>query len=418
VATARQSGRPGRTQMAKCANQQPLNRRCRITNATYHHGSFSHIVHLYLHASPRWEHRVLPFLLRSLPELFRWWGGLLNEFLAHTSAAVATGPMVPMLQLFEGKWLKLGVNLLNMGFPNEAGELFLRWYQCVRDCEIDSGGRFPKGTVLWWLGGSGQALRVHDDARNWHLLAMLEDVRSNAATWKQLPAYDSLVNGLQVSSSVIDALGDRAAVECAKSPWSKREPESLWIALVPHRTRFTRAPLPFLKSLARHLMSRASQAGLTKQQSGDALEEFLAYVFATERGFELLGETRAPDAQNDVLVRNGHLDGAVASMGPYFIVECKNWNKQARAPVIREFAGRLQTGSVKTGVLASRSGISGARPRTARSGARLAIAKEYVQDQTAILVFDEDQLKKLASGELSLTALLLSVFEDVRFDRI
>lgn len=105
-------------------------------------------------------------------------------------------------------------------------------------------------------------------------------------------------------------------------------------------------------------------------------------------------------------------------MGGYFLIECKNWTGKVRAPIIRELAGRLQAAAVKTGILASFSGISGARPKTKRSGARLAISKEYLQDKTAILVLDKNRLQDLAAGNESLTTLLLSLFEDVRFDRI
>jgi hypothetical protein len=144
----------------------------------------------------------------------------------------------------------------------------------------------------------------------------------------------------------------------------------------------------------------------------------MTYLFATEKGFEVLGSSRAPDAQNDVLVRNNHDDSAVSSMGDYFLVECKNWGRKVRAPVIRELAGRLQTASVRTGVLVSMTGISGSKPKDKRSGARLAISKEYLQYQTAILVLDKKALENLADGTESLPTSLLSLFEDVKFDRV
>ena len=86
--------------------------------------------------------------------------------------------------------------------------------------------------------------------------------------------------------------------------------------------------------------------------------------------------------------------------------------------MIREVAGRLHAAAVKTGVLVSSMGISGTTPKAKRSGARLAISKEYLQDRTAILVVSQQGIDALVAGEESLASMLLFAFEDVRFDRV
>ena len=376
------------------------------------------MVHLYLHAPPHHEDRVLRCLFSTLPELFKWFGGMLGELTVHATAAIQAGPFLGAMSKFEAKWLKIGVNLLRNGFEREGGEVFLRWYFFIRDSEIGHQIRFPKGTVLWWMGQASQSLHNDDEAKNWQLLAMLEDVRSNAGTWRTLPAYDALVNGLQVAAGTVTALGQQAEAICASGAWSPAEPESLWLKISPHKMRFTRAPLPFLKTLALHLHTRTLAPRLTRKQQGDVLEELTAYLFGTIRGFEVLGESRAPDTQNDLLVRNSHQDPAVASLGAYLLIECKNWGKQVKAPTVREIAGRLQAAGVKTGVLVSRSGISGSKVKNARTGARLANSKEFAQDGTSIIVLTDTQVRSLASGNESLVTVLLALFEDVRFDRM
>lgn len=391
---------------------------CRVTGRIYQHGSFSHVVHLYLHAPPRLENRVLPYIFRSLPDLFRWFGGLLNEFTVHTQAAVDADKVGPVLQRFEQKWLKIAVNLLNSGLAGEAQQFMFRWCQLVRDVEIRYGKRLHKGTTYWWIGRTFETLRSLDEARNWHLLALIEDIRTDPSTWKTLGAWGSLINDLQVNPGAVDALGSRAVAYCEKHEWAPTEPEAIWLNLLPHRERFTRASLPFLRSLATVFLRQVLAKGLSKKQLGDALELFTRYLFASERGFEVLGPSSSPDAQHDVLVRNAHSDAAIAAMGDYMLVECKNWATKVRAPVIREFAGRLQSTAVKTGVLVSRGGISGGTSRQTRRGGKLTLVKEYVQDRTAIVVLSQEHLESVAEGKVAFSTLLLSLFEDVRFDRI
>ena len=396
----------------------PRSRTCKVTGGTYQHGSFSHVVHLYLHAPPRHENRVLPYIFRSLPDLFRWFDGLLREFTVHTEAAVDSDKAISALQFFEQKWLKIAVNLRDSGFAGEAQQFLFRWCLLVRSLEIEYGKRMHKGTAYWWMGKTFETLRSLDEARNWHLLALIEDIRTDPNTWKTLGAWSSLINDLQVNPDTVDALGSKAVVYCGKHKWLPSEPEAIWLNLLPHHKRFTRASLPFLRGLAAFLLRQALSKGLTKKQLGDALELFTRYLFASERGFEVLGPSSSPDAQHDVLVRNAHSDVAIAAMGDYILVECKNWATKARAPIIREFAGRLQSTAVKTGVLVSREGISGGVNRQTRSGGKLTIAKEYAQDRTAIVVLSEEHIRLVAEGKVAFSTLLLSLFEDVRFDRI
>jgi len=312
---------------------QGMVRSCRLTGGHYAHGSFPHVVHLYLHVPQRLEKRVLAVLFRMLPDALRWFGEMLTEFSVHTEAVLrAAGRFSEVLQAFEQKWLNVGVTLLNNGLPNEAGEVFSRWYQFVRESELEHRKQYKKGTVLWWIGQSRRALRRDDESKNWFLLAMLEDVRINQATWHTLPARDSLVKGLQIAAAVVDELGREAAALCESRPWSPTEPESVWLALKPHKRRFTRAPIPFLKGLAAQMMTSLSLPGATRVETGDSLERLVTYLFATEQGFEVVGPSRAPDAQHDILIRNNHHDAAVSGLGDYLLVECKNWStKNSRA---------------------------------------------------------------------------------------
>ena len=390
--------------------------RCSVTGGVYAPNSFSDAVHSYIAADSTGEGEALNRLFATPPALFQWFAGLLSELEIHTIEALSGQSFTPVLESFQEKWLKVAVALLNNQYPSEAKSIIQRLYQLVRTQEIERRERFHKGTILWWLARANHDLGVIDQARNHFLLAMIEDVRMDNNTWRNQPARDWLVNRLQVDASTVDQMGETVQSFLERSSWDPREPELAWLHLKPQRRRVCRSPLEFIKSVASEFLIKAQQVTPTSKEVGDRLEQLTSYLFAVESGFEVLGSTRSPDSQNDVLIRNRHEDAAIASLGDYLIVECKNWSRPVKAPTIREFAGRLRTSKVKTGVLVSKNGITGTKKKGRGTGAREAISKEYLQDSTAILVLDEAQIIDLVAGKLNLSTELIEQFEKVRFD--
>src|SRR5207244_1926976 len=82
-----------------------IQRTCPITGNNYPDGEFFQVAHSYLEAAPRQEDGLLVSMFTA--ELFVWFRWLLEEFTAHTAAAVQSGPVLSTLQRFERKWLKL-----------------------------------------------------------------------------------------------------------------------------------------------------------------------------------------------------------------------------------------------------------------------------------------------------------------------
>jgi len=388
--------------------------RCSATGIQYKPNTFMDAVHSYIEAEPHAEDEALKRLLGAPTVLFQGLETLLSELELHTNEALQGQELISQIVRFKSKWLKVAVILLNSKYPSEAKTAFLRLYQIVRSQEIAKKGRFHKGTILWWLARANQELGNIDEAKKHFLLAMTEDIRTDETTWRKLGAWDWLVNSLQIEATTVDHIGKLSHALLISIKWDPREPELTWLRLRRQRYSISRAPLDFVKAVSEEFLKKARNPTTKKQEKGDDLEYLLAYLFATEMGFEVLGPTRSPDSQNDVLVRNRHDDKAILSLGDYLIIECKNWEKPASASVVREFASRLRTAKVKTGVLASKMGITGAKRRS--GGARDTIGKEYLHDSTAILVLDEQSIVDLSSGKISVSARLLEEFENVRFD--
>src|ERR1039458_9667944 len=390
--------------------------RCSVSGEVYLPGSFSDAVHSFIAADPKGEEDALKGLFSAPTAFFQWFSGLLKELELHTLEALR-GKELSIMERWQAKWLRVAVTLLNNKFASEARVLVLRLYQLVRAEEIRRTDRFHKGTILFCLGRANHDLGLIDQARNEVLLALIEDVRTVPQTWTQLPAREWLVGESQIAPSTVDGPGATVKGFTEKHGWDSLDPELIWLHLEPQRRRISRSPLEFVRAIAGEFLSRVQTVAPTTKEAGDRLERLVAYLFAVEQGFEVIGSFRAPDSQNDILVRNRHHDAAIASLGDYLLVECKNWGKPANAAIVREFAGRLRTTKVRTGVLASKSGITGQRQRRRDTGARGAISKEYLQEPSvAVLVLDGNGILELADGKRNLSDALLEQFESVRFD--
>lgn len=390
--------------------------RCSVTGSTYEPNSFADAVHAYIAADPAGEDMALGRLFAAPSDLFQWFAGLLFELEIHTIEGLNGQSLVPALAYYESKWLRVVAVLLNNKFPREAKIAGSRLYNIVRDQEISRRERYHKGTILWQIARANQESGAVDEARNCFLLAMIEDIRTEKTKWRTLPARDWLVNSLQVDAATIDQMGEAAQSFLELKSWDPREPELTWLHLKPQRRRVSRARLEFIKSVAGEFVSKVQQIAPNTKTKGDQLEILASYLFAIEGGFEVLGSTHSPDSQTDVLIRNRHDDAAIAALGDYFIVECKNWDGPVNAATVREFADRLRTAKVKTGVLMSKIGITGTKKSAQGRGARETISKEYLQDATAILVLDEVRIADIAAGRVGLSTQLLEQFENVRFD--
>jgi hypothetical protein len=390
--------------------------RCWVSNHEYGHRTFSHAVHLYIKAKQHREDWALGIVFGSVPLLVRWLEGLLAELEVHTVAALQQEDFGKVITRFERKWLKLAVGLLDRGFTSECSAVLNRWYITLRTQELNRETRFHKGTTLWNIGRANKVLGVIDSARNFFLLAMFEDIRGNGNTWKDLPARNWLVDQLQLSPAIVDEVGEAVARQTAKHPWNPGEPETLWIHVPDKRKILTRAPLIFVSAIANYFLGQLKRPARTKKEVGDRLELLMSYLFATEPGFEVLGSTFSPDSQNDIVIRNRHSDHSILALGDYILVECKNWKRKVNAAGIRELAGRLQAAGVQTGVLASIDGITGTKLRRTRSGARLAISKEFLRDRTSIIVLNRQILEAICVGDRMLANELLEIHEKVRFD--
>jgi len=387
---------------------------CSVSGEAYEAGSFSHAVHEYIESTSESMEGALHNLLSKPEWLFRWFSGLVYELNVHTVRSLDGDTDQPKFGDLESKWLRLIDELINGQRPSEARTLALHLYQLIRTHEVEKRTHISTVPVLSSLAQSAADLGQNDLANSYQLLGLISGLQSSTATLRDLPAWMWLVSRAQVAESIVEDFASKVVSHLSKTEHDFREPELSWVSGHKLRRKVTRAALDFNRSVAMEFRRNVEEEGRGTKEKGDALEFLVTYLFAVESGFEVFGSTLASDSQNDVNIRNRHLDGAIASLTDYFLVECKNWKKAVDAAMVREFTSRLSAFNIQTGVIVSRKGMTG--QGRARQGARQAILKEYLLHGTAVLVLDDTAIDEVAAGRSKLSTALLEQFEAVRFD--
>jgi hypothetical protein len=96
------------------------------------------------------------------------------------------------------------------------------------------------------------------------------------------------------------------------------------------------------------------------------------------------------------------------------LVECKNWERRVGAPDIKKFAANVRAASCHSGIVATRTGITGRTDEL--TDARYTIRRHYHRDGIVIIVLAEDDVDRMIHGQVAVPDLLLSKYEAIRFD--
>jgi predicted Mrr-cat superfamily restriction endonuclease len=152
-----------------------------------------------------------------------------------------------------------------------------------------------------------------------------------------------------------------------------------------------------------------------RNQLGAALEQLMAYMFATAGDFEVRTNVRTFDSEHDLLVRNLSSDPLRQELGTYILVECKALAGKVSAQVVRNLVGKVATAGCRTGVLVSRMGYSGDSGKNARN-ARLTMIKAHQRHGVIIIPVTIDDIRQVIGQRINFGDLLLFRYEQIRFE--
>jgi len=156
------------------------------------------------------------------------------------------------------------------------------------------------------------------------------------------------------------------------------------------------------------------QKAETNDQKKKTLEEMAEYIFSCVEGFEVLKSKRTATGEIDRTIRNNRTDHPLfISIGPYFILEAKNWDKKAGAQEIIVLIQKIQAADLNLGVAVTKEGITGDIDKDARR----VIHDGFISHKVTTVVFDAKDLEQIVEGH-NLLEMLQEKMEKVRFSEL
>jgi Restriction endonuclease len=143
---------------------------------------------------------------------------------------------------------------------------------------------------------------------------------------------------------------------------------------------------------------------------GKLFELLIAYLMRTLGPFETRGRVRTLDGEHDLIVRD--TSPRPLALGDYILVECKNWERPVGAHEVKKFGHDVRAASCESGIIAAKNGITGRE----RDDARYTIRRLYHRDGIVLIVLDASDLDRLVSRRVLLADLLVTKYEEIRFD--
>jgi hypothetical protein len=147
--------------------------------------------------------------------------------------------------------------------------------------------------------------------------------------------------------------------------------------------------------------------------TGEILERLSEYVLSTIPGFRTYRRQRTPSTDYDIVcaVEGLNFDFR-AELGRYIICECKDWTRPVDFSAVVKFCRVLDSAKCKSGIIFSRSGISG---ESKTKFAEREILKIFQDRGMVIMVIDSNDMDRIyVDGNV--ISMLRKKYEQVRLD--
>lgn len=300
-------------------------------------------------------------------------------------------------------WNFIGFFFIQIKESQLSEKIYQKFYETLLKNQVLDKKRYHKGLPLHNLGLSIELQADITRAVRFYEAAYIEDVISTDKASIGAPAYRNLRYRLGIDERELKGIYAIATREPGNDPFiilaRFDEDRQKWISIG--------LALEYVyldKNYLSILLSRAQNAKIKKEKK-ETLEALADYMFSGIQGFTVHITKKTATSDLDRIIRNRSLHPDIQLMGPYILLESKNWNRKVTSKETQSFATKLERHQCQCGVLLSRLGVSG----PSQSEITTARNKGHY-----IMEFNEDDIKRVIACE-NLIELLIQKFEAVKF---
>ena len=156
---------------------------------------------------------------------------------------------------------------------------------------------------------------------------------------------------------------------------------------------------------------------VTQNDDAKLWEQFTAFLLSSIDGFEPMTNLKPGDGtyESDCVIRNStRSELFLCGLGDYIGVECKYFSKDSvSVKEINHFAGKLNFHDMKTGILFTKTPVSGWKNDQGERYGKLVQTKIFNRNGIVIFDINIDDVDKILEGK-NLIEMLIEKYEVVR----
>lgn len=133
----------------------------------------------------------------------------------------------------------------------------------------------------------------------------------------------------------------------------------------------------------------------TNHEKGQSFELLSIYLFEHLDGVDVTEhDIRMPSEEIDIVLWNAQTEEVLRPWDSVVLVECKNWNAPAGAPVLDNFVNKIRRRSLTTGIFVAADGVTGnfVKGNGTDPGA-IGILTSALQDGIRVIVITLDDIR-------------------------
>lgn len=323
---------------------------------------------------------------------------------------------------------QFGIMLKNLKQLQFAIHTFKELHSRTLELECIHNERIHKGDALFWVGDISFSLKKYDESFYYWILAFLDDIISEHYQTKQangnLCIPDALKsNVLQVLQLYFDipyiSLEQlhKQAMEVLKDSTEKiYSPEGLIYVI---RSKGYQIPrlIDYQSYKPKLDLFKVMYESIKENNDAKEWNQFAAFLFSSIEGFEPIVNLWTGDRtyEFDVIIRNlTKQDLFVRGLGDYIGIECKYFDSKAvSVEQINHFAAKLNFHNMRTGILFTKTQITGWKKSNGERYGKLVQTKLFNRNGIALFDINVSDIERILNG-LNLVELIIEKYENVR----